>query len=236
MARLGGPDGRFDGLQVAHFADQDDVRVGPQHAPQGLREAGHVRPHLALVDDRFLVVVVILDRVFHRDDVPVEVHVDVVDHRGQRGGFARAGGPGDQEQAAGAADQVAADLGQPDLLEGQEFVGDLAAAHGDIAALAEDRDAEAGGVAVGEAEVGAPLLLEFLLVPLGRDRLHERDHVIGLQDLGLEVPQVAVEADGGLAPDRHMEVAGPQLHDGVEQAVDLDGGHRGYSRGRRNGL
>jgi hypothetical protein len=70
---LGGPDGRLDGLEVAHFADEDHVRVLTQGAAEGLGEAGHVVADLALVDDRLLVVVVVLDRVFDRDDVPVEV-------------------------------------------------------------------------------------------------------------------------------------------------------------------
>ena len=80
VAGFGRRDGRLDRLQVAHFADQDDVGVHPQGAADGLGEVGHVDADLALVDRRLLVLVVVLDRVFDRDDVVVEVVVDVVDH------------------------------------------------------------------------------------------------------------------------------------------------------------
>ena len=39
-----------DRLQVAHFADEDDVRVHPQGAAQRLGEVGHVDADLALID------------------------------------------------------------------------------------------------------------------------------------------------------------------------------------------
>ena len=109
VARFGGGDGRFDRFQVAHFADEDHVGVLPQRAANGLGEARHVDADLALVDRRLLVVVVELDRVFDRDDVVVDVLVDVVDHAGQRGAFARAGRPGHQKQPAGPHDQLLAD-------------------------------------------------------------------------------------------------------------------------------
>jgi hypothetical protein len=114
VARLRRPDRGLDRLEVAHLADEDHVRV----LTQGTRRSasaklGHVVADLALVDDRLLVLVVVLDRVFHRDDVAVEVRVDVVDHRRQRRGLARAGRPGDEEQATRPADQFLADGGRP---------------------------------------------------------------------------------------------------------------------------
>ena len=61
--RLDGDLGRF---QVAHFADQDHVRVVPQDAPQGGGERqADLGVHLDLADARLLV----LDRVFDRDDL-----------------------------------------------------------------------------------------------------------------------------------------------------------------------
>ena len=72
--------GRLDRGQVAHFADQDDVGVHPQGAADRLGEVGDVDADLALIDQRLLVLVVVLDRVFDRDDVAVHVVVDPVDH------------------------------------------------------------------------------------------------------------------------------------------------------------
>src|SRR5690606_617167 len=69
VARFGGGDGGLDRFQVAHFADEDHVRVLPERAADRLREGGDVDADFALVDRRLLVVVVELDGVFDRDDV-----------------------------------------------------------------------------------------------------------------------------------------------------------------------
>ena len=98
-----------------------------------LGEVGHVDADLALVDGRFLVLVVILDRVLDRDDMPVEVVVDIVDHRGQAGRLARPGGAGDQDQAARPLDQVADDRRRAQLLEREKLVGDPPQHQADIA-------------------------------------------------------------------------------------------------------
>ena len=71
VAGFGGGDDRFDRLQVAHFADEDHVRVLAQSPLESLCEAVDVDAHLALVDGGLLVEVIELDRVFDRDDVPV---------------------------------------------------------------------------------------------------------------------------------------------------------------------
>ena len=91
VARGGGGQGEFDGFEVAHFPDEDDVRVLAQRAAQGGGEGFRVDAHLAVVDQRLLALVDELDGVFHRDDVVLPVQVGVVDHRGERGRFAGAG-------------------------------------------------------------------------------------------------------------------------------------------------
>ena len=97
---LGGRDRRFDRLQVAQLTDQDHVWILSQGASQGFGKAGYIDADFPLIDRRFLVRMVKLDRVFDRDDMVVDRLVDVVDHAGQRGAFARSGGTGDQEQTA----------------------------------------------------------------------------------------------------------------------------------------
>ena len=69
VAGLGGRDRRRDRLEVAHLAEQDDVGVLAQRAPDRLVERRDVGPDLALRDDRLLVLVEVLDRVLDRDDV-----------------------------------------------------------------------------------------------------------------------------------------------------------------------
>jgi hypothetical protein len=81
VARLRCADGSLDRFKVAHFTDEDHVRVGTQGAAQRFGETGDVHAHFALIDDRLLVIVVILDRILDSDDVSIEVHVDVIEHR-----------------------------------------------------------------------------------------------------------------------------------------------------------
>ena len=69
VARLGDAQRRLDRLEVAHFADEDDVGVFAQNGLQGVGEGVRVGVELALVDEALLVRVQELDRVFDRDDV-----------------------------------------------------------------------------------------------------------------------------------------------------------------------
>ena len=70
---------RLDGLEVAHLADEHDVRVLPQDVLEGRLEAIGVGADLALVDDGELVRMQVLDRVFDREDVESLLGVDLVD-------------------------------------------------------------------------------------------------------------------------------------------------------------
>ena len=69
-----------DRRQVAHFADEHHVGVLAQARRRASEKLGTSTPISRCTTIDLLVLVVILDRVFHRDDVPVEVLVDVVDH------------------------------------------------------------------------------------------------------------------------------------------------------------
>ena len=83
VAGLGRAQGRGDRLDVAHLADQDDVRVLAQGAAESLGEVTRIRPHLALVDDGHLVLVHELDGVLQGDDVGGYAAVDVIDDGGE---------------------------------------------------------------------------------------------------------------------------------------------------------
>ena len=79
MARLRGLERDLSRLGVAKLADEDDVRVLAQHAPERLAEVLRVDADLPLVDDAALVVVEQLDRVLDGHDVLRPRLVDVVD-------------------------------------------------------------------------------------------------------------------------------------------------------------
>ncbi|OIQ69596.1 hypothetical protein GALL_488000 [mine drainage metagenome] len=51
---LGSSERQTDGLQVAHFADQNGVRIFAQGGTQRVGETQGMRPDLALVDQRLL--------------------------------------------------------------------------------------------------------------------------------------------------------------------------------------
>ena len=107
----------FDRLEVAHLADEHDVRVLAQRRAQRVREAVGVAVHLALVDQAVLVRVEVLDRILDREDVVVPLGVDLVEHRRQRRRLAAAGRPGDEHEAARPLGQRREHRRQPELAE-----------------------------------------------------------------------------------------------------------------------
>ena len=99
----GGVKGHFGGLEVAYFAEQDDVRVLPQQGAQHAREG-----QADLFADQHLAghVEVILDRVFDRDVILVRRRI-VLEQRVQRRGLATAGRSGGEDDALRPGDHVA---------------------------------------------------------------------------------------------------------------------------------
>jgi hypothetical protein len=93
VAGLGRGQGDRDRLQVAQLPDQDDVGVLAQDVLEGAGERLGVLADLALVDQAALVGVEELDRVLDGHDVVFALPVGQVDHAGQGGRLARAGGP-----------------------------------------------------------------------------------------------------------------------------------------------
>jgi hypothetical protein len=212
-------------VMAAWIADEDDVGVHTKGPADGLGEVGHVDPDLALVDQALLVFVVVFDRVFDRDDVPVHVVVNPVDHRRQGGRLARPGRPGDEDQPAGALDQLFHDRRQADLLEREELVGNSPEHQTNIATLLEDRDPEPRGFAKGESEVSPAHLLQLLLAPLGRDTLHQGRGVGTLEHLGFEGDHVATQPEHRLRADGQVQVARLLRDDRLEQLVDQQRSH-----------
>ena len=99
VARLGGSDGRLDGVLVAHLTDENDVRVLTKAGAQTVGEAAGVLAHLALVDGAQVRLVNIFHRVLERDDVGLAVVVYIIKHRREARGFTGAGLAGDKDDA-----------------------------------------------------------------------------------------------------------------------------------------
>ena len=120
---FGGGDGRFDRLEVTHFAHEDDIGILAEGAADRLGKAGDIDVNFPLGDDAFFMGMIVLDRVLDGDDVGLSVLVDPVHHGGEGGGFSRSGGTGDQDQAAGAGEEGLDGGGEADLVHGQEATG-----------------------------------------------------------------------------------------------------------------
>jgi hypothetical protein len=117
VAGLGVGEGGGHGLAVADLADQDAVGGLAHGVAQGVVPVDGVGADLALVDDRHLVLEQIFDRVFDGQDVARAVLVAVVQHRGDGGGLARAGGADDQHQPALLHDDVGEHRRQAEVVE-----------------------------------------------------------------------------------------------------------------------
>ena len=209
VAGFGGEQRRADGFVVAHFADQNQVRILTKGSAQGGAETAGVHAHLALVDESFLVAVQEFDGVLDGNDVVGALRIDAVNHRGQRGGLAASGGAGNQHHAAALLADLIHHLGQVEFLERPDLGGDDAKHHADVAALLEDVNTEAAqtGHAVGHIELG--LFLELLLLAIGHDAERHAQHVFARDARELrQGVQLAVHANIGVVSDFTVKVGG----------------------------
>ena len=90
-------DGNAAGFQVADFADHDHVRV---LAHDGAQRSGKVQADGRLDLDLVNPFKLIFHRVFHGDDLAFS-GIELRQRGIERGGFARARRPGDQQDAVG---------------------------------------------------------------------------------------------------------------------------------------
>ena len=89
--------GDLGGFAIAHLTDHDDVRILAQDGAQGVGKAqADLGMNLDLVDTAQLV----LHRVFHGDDLG-GLSIELAEGGIERGGLARAGGAGNQQDAVG---------------------------------------------------------------------------------------------------------------------------------------
>ena len=99
MSRFRRGDGERDRLQIAHFADHDDIGIFTQRAAQRRAERARVRVHFALRDVATFRLEDVFDRIFQRDDVFATFDVYLFDERSERRRFAAADRTGDENEA-----------------------------------------------------------------------------------------------------------------------------------------
>ena len=210
MAGLGGGDGELDGLQVAHFPDHDDVGVFAERAAEGVAEGLGVRVDFALGDVAVARVDDVFDRVFERDDVVVALLVDVIDHRGQRRGFARADGARHEDEAVVVFREHLHDLGEAEVVHGAQAGADDAEDEIHPEPVPHDGCAEAPElIRVGEVDVAA--LCEHLLLLVVEEAHREplgvrRGEEIGLEPDGFEHAEAPPDGEG-IHAEMHIRAA-----------------------------
>jgi hypothetical protein len=106
---------------VAHFADQNHIRILAHGGAHAFGEGGQVRAQLALDDLARFAAMDEFDRIFEADDVERARRIQVIDHRGERGGFAGAGGARDQNHALVVIAELAHDGGQTQLIHARHL-------------------------------------------------------------------------------------------------------------------
>ena len=211
MAGLGGGDGGGDRLIVAHLAHQNNVRVLTQGTAQGAGKAGHISTDLALVNQRLLAAVDVLNRVLNRDDVVTAGLVDVVDHGGQRGGFTAAGGAGDKNQAAGLVRKLGQHGGHRELGQRGNCIAQKAQRGGGLTLLEEHVHTAAGAVGGNQRKVGVDAFCgDGLAVGLVHQTHDEGAGFVHAQ-LHRGSDQTAVNAEHQGQPLGNMNVAGLHL-------------------------
>ena len=167
VAGFGDPQRRLDGFQIAHFADQHHVGIFTKRGAQRVGEGLGVGMQLALIHHAVLVHVHEFDRILDGEDVIVPFGVDLVDHRCQRGGLARASRSGHQHQAARLIAQLAHHGRKTKLVERLDLKRNKTKDGRSSAALIEGIGAEASQTLQAEREVELEIFLEAVLLRVG---------------------------------------------------------------------
>ena len=99
MAGFGCRERQRNRLIIAHFAEQNNIRVFAQSALQGRGKTLRIATDFALRNNRINFGMHKFNRVFDGDNMLAALSVNLIDQRGERGRFTRPGGPGHQHHA-----------------------------------------------------------------------------------------------------------------------------------------
>ena len=211
-----------DGLVIAHFADDDDVGVLAQDVDEGAVEGADVGEHFLLDDDGALVFVDELDGVLDGDDLAAALAVDEVHQVIEGGGFAGAGGAGDEDQAVGSAGQLVDFLGQAEFLAGGDACRRKSGS--------SFPDGRCGGrrwrargrrrCAAGKCTAPIPGRISCFCCSLSRLSAISRDLLLG-QGVLVGNDDFAVDAEGGRHAGDQVEVGGVEFVGGGEEPVQV---------------
>ncbi len=203
--------------------------------PESLRKPERIAAHLALVDDRGLVRVDELDRVFHREDVGGLPLVDQVDDGRQRGGLPRPGRAGHQHESALELREAGNDPGNAKIRQALDLGRDSAKYRSDRIALEEDVHPESAATRKWIRSVQLEAVLELLPLSVGQHPVYEFAQRSGGQGFVPGYgPKATVDANLRREACGQMKVGGTYVHHVSEQVGDcgVPGLVRSDSRGR----
>lgn len=132
----------LDGFKVSHLADQNDVRVLTEDRTETVGVGTRVGADLALVDDTFVGLIDVLDRVLKRDDMLISRVIDLVEDRGERRRFTGACLAGHEDDALVIGWKVVDHLRKAENGQWRDTVTEDTKGGGDIALLAEEIDTD----------------------------------------------------------------------------------------------
>src|ERR1700674_707494 len=216
---------RPDRFQIAHFADQNHVRILTKRSPQRRRERWRIHFHLALIYVAFFVAVQKFDRVFDRDDMLGASRVDAVHHGSKRRRLARARHPGHQHQSARHVADLLNHLRQKQFVERADLRRNDAQHQSHIAALLKHVHTEASQARNAIRHVDFRGLFEFLLLPRRHHAESHVQHVFSRHARLLgQSQQIAINAQVRIVPHLQMQVRSAALHGDAQQVVDVHAG------------
>src|SRR5690606_12028862 len=217
--RRGHGDG--DGFEVAHFADEDDVRVFTQGGVKGGGERLAVHADLTLADQASLSLVYELDRVLDGKYVSFEPLVDGIEHGGEGRGLARAGFARDEDHALGLLAQVVHDLRHLQFLEGQRFGRYRPEDASEAIEVPHDVDAKARNARYFVGEIDGIVGLEISLHGAGHDLVQRFTHRLGCQRLLAELREGTVNAHARWIARDEVQVGGALDQRVFQVLIDL---------------
>lgn len=188
-------DSCMDGFEVAHFTDEDDIRIHTKGPAKSFFEATHIGADFSLAESGLIVLMEILDGIFEGDYMLIVIMIDEVEHGSKGSGFPGTSRAGNEQKPSGFDDKALDGFGHAHLFEGEETAGDTAHNHADMTTLAKNSNAEAIPIHKLDGKVAPPLFLKFLLAAIGGDAFHEGDSIFVIEDFGIEFFHAALMPD-----------------------------------------
>ena len=189
---------QLDRFMIAHFTDEQDIRIFTERAAQCSRERARVNADFAMLHETILAAMHKFDRIFDRDDVVVPLQVRVIHHRRERGRLARTGRPGHEHESLFEQRKFFQDRRKTQLLDRQHLRRNRDGRPPRCRISAGKNSRDNGPDArnfVTEIDVGC--FFEDLDLPFRRDLVDHRLEIVVFERRVIDTHQVAIDAEHG---------------------------------------